>query len=87
MTRKARLNPEYAELYPEAPSLWIRASAVASVLLRRYRSVNGPDAIPRERILPEGHFSFKGGRRRIRPILSRISDGPRESLPDSRSAP
>src|SRR5690242_1790754 len=76
VVRRARLRPEYARLYPRlVADLWLGArSAVRTVrrsdLKARQREQQG------ERILPDGHFEFRGGKREDRPsgVLSRSSD-------------
>jgi hypothetical protein len=60
--RRARLRPEYAQLYPFlVPYLWLGARSTARAVRRRdasarQRELNG------ERILPDAHFEFRGGR-------------------------
>jgi hypothetical protein len=61
--RRARLRPEYADLYPRVvPGLWLGARRVAAVVRRsdpsaRLRELAG------ERTLPAVHFEFRGGPR------------------------
>ena len=64
--RRARLRPEYAHLYPRlAPGIWLGARAAARAvrreLVRRKRSEASG-----QRLLPEAHFEFRGGRHRSR---------------------
>ena len=75
--RKARVDPEYAHLYPDAPpGVWVRAAALSHVILKRHRA-DHPNRLPTDRILPDEHFSFAGGRRRLnatREARTRMTD-------------
>ena len=63
--RKARLDPQYADLYPDVyPGKWVRASVLAHTIQRRLDAEQGLDPDPTRRILPDEHFSFSGGWRR-----------------------
>lgn len=62
--RRARLRLEFAQVYPEiAPNIWLSARAAA----RTVRRANARRQRPEEsgqRVLPDAHFDFRGGRRR-----------------------
>jgi hypothetical protein len=82
VVRRARLRPQYARHYPRlVADLWLGARSAARALRRsdpktRQRELKG------ERILPDGHFEFRGGKLGDRPsgLLSRSSD---RSAPES----
>jgi hypothetical protein len=63
-TRRARVRPEFAALYPEiVPGVWLSAHG-ASRLVRR-RGLRGPclkQGCARGRVLCDLHFEFRGGR-------------------------
>jgi hypothetical protein len=77
--RKARLNPAYAELYPDLqPDVCVRASVVAATVMRRFRSMYGADGKLPGRVLSEAHFIFSGGGARTcrwGGLPSRATDG------------
>ncbi len=59
--REARLRPEYADLYPTlTPGQWEPAARVAEVVLARLLLLEISDAPLQDRVLPEGHFEFRG---------------------------
>lgn len=60
--RRARVRPEYAELYPEiVPGVWMSAKKAAQVVRRSRKS--GRSEAPGTRVLPDLHFEFRGGSR------------------------
>ena len=62
--REARLKPEYAELYPGVqPGVWMAASAIGQQLLLWH--LTAPATPQGERLMAEGHFEFRGGRKRV----------------------
>ena len=63
--RRARLRPEFAELYPEiVPGVWISArKATRFVLARGRRELCMQLGCDRGRVLCEVHLEFRGGRR------------------------
>jgi len=61
--RRARLRPEFASLYPGvAPAIWVSARAAAQTVHRARASHTRPGESG-ERLLPDAHFDFRGGRR------------------------
>jgi hypothetical protein len=87
--RKARLDPQYADLYPDAyPGKWVRASVLAHAIRRRHDAEPGLDLDPARRILPDDHFSFSGGQRRGgRFQNTRWTDTPRRGQPENWPSP
>jgi hypothetical protein len=63
-TRRARVRPQFASLYPEiVPGVWVSARHATQLVRRRGpREQCSPDCA-RGRVLCEVHFEFKGGRR------------------------
>ncbi|HEX2635880.1 MAG TPA: hypothetical protein VHL81_02070 [Gemmatimonadales bacterium] len=62
--REARLKPEYAALYPGVqPGVWMAASAIGQQLLLWH--LTAPATPQGERLMAEGHFEFRGGRKRV----------------------
>ena len=63
--RHTRLNPKFRSLYPEIPAgQWIPAwEAATRRAVRLWRDV-GAEALLEERVLPEEHFQFRGGKSR-----------------------
>jgi hypothetical protein len=60
--RRARLRPEYAELYPRiASGIWLSARGAAHAV-RRELMQRKPHELTGERLLPDEHFDFRGGR-------------------------
>lgn len=60
--RRARLRPEYASLYPRVVAgIWLGARRVAGIV-RRSDPTAGARERAAERLLPETHFEFRGGR-------------------------
>ncbi len=65
--RKTCLKPEHTSLYPEVPAnIWLGAAGVAARVAARLRRSSGAGKSPAERVLPDEHFEFRGGRRRRR---------------------
>jgi hypothetical protein len=63
--RKARLNQQYAELYPTLVSgKWIRASVLAHMVLKASHGGYTPGGDRGARVLNDEHFDFVGGSRR-----------------------
>jgi len=62
--RQVRLRPASAPLYPTLqPGEWHSAATLAARLLTEAARMKGSDTrAVRERILPEEHFEFRGGR-------------------------
>ena len=79
LTREARPKPEYRHLYPEARSeTWLPAETLARQVADRVLARQGYAGLLQGRVLPEGHFDFRGGPPdHIRPggRLSRAIDG------------
>jgi hypothetical protein len=72
--RCARLEPEYASLYPEIPAgKWLPAWQVASRRAERVWLEAGADALVQRRLLSERHFQFRGGS--ARPVSWYINPG------------
>jgi len=60
--RRARLRPEYAQLYPGiAPGIWLSARVVARAVRRELMNLK-LNEVSRGRVLPDEHFDFRGGR-------------------------
>jgi hypothetical protein len=64
--RKARLRPEFADLYPEVlPDVWLGAAGVALHVARQQeRAASKAGTLELGRILSSAHFQFTAGRRR-----------------------
>jgi hypothetical protein len=64
--RKARLRPEYAQLYPEVlPDVWLGAAGVAVRVVRQQERAASKSGTPGSgRRLSSTHFQFTGGRKR-----------------------
>ena len=59
--RRARVRAEFAWLYPEiVPGVWMSARKAAQLVRRSPRPDRRPSG---ERVLPDTHFEFRGGRR------------------------
>jgi hypothetical protein len=64
--RRARLRPEYAQLYPRiASGIWLSARVAAQAVRRGLMRRKLHEATG-ERLLPDEHFDFRGGRSRPR---------------------
>jgi hypothetical protein len=62
-TRRARVRPEFAALYPEiVPGVWLSARQAARLVGRRGPRDVCKSGCDRGRALCELHFEFKGGR-------------------------
>jgi hypothetical protein len=62
MIREVQLNPAFAAEYPSlVPGRWYTAAAVAGLVKGTRIVKEGPDAQFTERLLPPGHFRFRGG--------------------------
>ena len=60
--RCARLDPQYASLYPEIPpGKWLPAWQAASRRAERVWLEAGADALVERRLLSDQHFHFRGG--------------------------
>jgi hypothetical protein len=60
--RRARLRPEYAQLYPRiASGLWLSARVAAQAVRRGLIHSKVHEATG-QRLLPDEHFDFRGGR-------------------------
>jgi hypothetical protein len=75
--RECRLRREYAGLYPGIePDIWEVAANVAERLHTR-RGWSAPTEPASGRLLEDGHFDFRGGRRPSRQgSLTRLGDTP-----------
>ncbi len=63
--REARLQPEYASLYPGVPSgEWYSAAVLADRVLAG-RLLRGASSALQGRALVEEHFEFRGGEREV----------------------
>ena len=86
--RRAMLQPEYAELYPELPAgFWVAAWYAAMKAAARVWLDRGSRALLSTRVLRDEHFRFQGGQPRpVRArVRERVSDlGPTSSLPGER---
>ena len=61
--REARLRPEFAHLYPGlTPGHWESAARVAEAVLANLMLQEMAESPASERVLPEEHFEFRGGR-------------------------
>ena len=81
LIRVARLRPEFAHLYPElAAGQWLSASEVGATILMSQLKSSRPPMLG-ERLLPDGHFEFRGGPARDFERALRTRFG--ESRPDS----
>ncbi len=76
--RRARVRPEFAELYPQiVGQIWVSARAAASAVRRAHRR-QGREAISGQRVLTDAHFEFRGGQRQrqaARAPWTRAGDG------------
>ena len=75
--RRARLHPEFADLYPELPAgFWITAWYAAMKQADRLWLDLGPRALISSRVLRDEHFQFRGGQPRgaKTPTRDRVSD-------------
>ena len=74
---QARLKPSYAGHYPGLPAgVWLNAAEGVALAAPRRRRAE-PTLKPRQRLLPEEHFEFRGGAPRGRwwpAVLSRGTD-------------
>jgi len=62
MLREVRLNPAFAAEYPAiVPGRWYTAAAIAGMVKGTRIVREGSEAQFLERILPPGHFEFRGG--------------------------
>jgi hypothetical protein len=60
--RLTKLNPEFGLLYPEIPAgQWLPAWDATLHRANRLWKEVGPEAIVRDRLLPDEHFQFEGG--------------------------
>ena len=81
--RRARLHPEFAELYPELPAgFWIAAWYAAMKQADHLWLDRGSSALT-SRVLCDEHFQFRGGQPRgaRTPIRERVSDVTSPSSP------
>ena len=79
--RRAKLKSEFGSLYPELPAEhWVPALQLVIRRAERIWRERGAQALIGDRLLPDEHFDFKGGRRRA--SAWRIQT---ERLSDSRS--
>ena len=63
-TRRARVRPEFASLYPEiVPGVWMSALQATRLVRRRGARKECQRGCARGRVLCEVHFEFRGGRR------------------------
>jgi hypothetical protein len=59
--RQARLRPAFAHKYPSVPvGEWVPAAELAARALGK-KSHGAPLPATRDRVLPDGHFEFRGG--------------------------
>ena len=75
--RRAMLDPEHAELYPELPAgIWMAAWHAAMKQADRLWLDLGPRALRLSRVLRDEHFRFRGGQPRggSSPAHERVSD-------------
>ncbi len=76
--RRALLSPQFGSLYPEIPAgHWIPAWQAAMRRAERVWRDTGPVALISDRLLPDEHFHFRGGKPRgfaWIPIPERLSD-------------
>jgi copper oxidase (laccase) domain-containing protein len=75
--RECRLRREHAALYPGIePEIWeVAANVVERLVTRRGPSSSAPTSA--DRLLGEGHFDFRGGRRPSRQgSRTRLGDAP-----------
>ena len=63
--RRARVRPEFAQLYPEiTPEVWMSARKATRLVLKRgQREPCKREGCDRGRVLCEAHFEFRGGKR------------------------
>lgn len=62
LPREARLQPEFARLYPAVPAdAWHPASAVADLVWEQLLQRGQAQHTRRERVLNPAHFEFRGG--------------------------
>lgn len=62
--RRARVRPEFAELYPEiAPGVWMSARHATRLVRQRGPREQCNQGCARGRVLCEVHFEFRGGSR------------------------
>jgi hypothetical protein len=70
--RQARLRAEYASLYPGLePGVWVDANELAEQMLTQHLLRPSPGFMLSSRLLPEGHFDFRGGEPAGRPRIAR----------------
>jgi hypothetical protein len=63
--RRAKLKSEFGSLYPELPAEhWVPALQLVIRRAERIWREHGAQALIGDRLLPDEHFDFKGGRRR-----------------------
>ena len=76
--RRALLIPRFGSLYPEIPAgHWIPAWQAAMRRAERVWRDEGPNSLVRDRLLPDEHFQFRGGKPRgwaWLPTPERLSD-------------
>jgi len=83
--RRARLRPEFAGLYPEvAPGIWLSAHATARAVRRANARRHRPAVTGGARLLPDGHFEFRGGHgQSLEAAMRRTRVGLSDPLPAS----
>jgi hypothetical protein len=60
--REARLRRAYAPMYPDlTPGVWVPACVLAEFILERGLYQRRTGSAPRDRLLVEEHFEFRGG--------------------------
>jgi hypothetical protein len=63
--RVTRLDPKFGSLYPEIPAgHWLPAWDAATRRAERLWREAGADALLQDRVLPDEHFQFRGGKPR-----------------------
>ena len=63
-TRRARVRPQFAVLYPEiTPGVWMSARRATRLVRQRGPREQCRQGCAQGRVLCENHFEFKGGRR------------------------
>ena len=66
LIREARLRPEYAAFYPGVqPDVWLPATTIGQQLLLWH--LTAPATPQGERLMADGHFEFRGGKKRTGP--------------------
>jgi hypothetical protein len=86
--REAMLRPEFRDWYPSlTPDRWYSARQLADIVLEQRRT-GEPHWELEERVPPDEHFLFRGGRARGQsPSRTRRSDQPPGAHPPESPAP